>query len=252
MAAATAESSLWVRRLRASAGPLRLVCFPHAGGAATYYAPLANALHESIDVVSLQYPGRQDRLSEPCIDSVEVLADAIAPELQGWLDGPFALFGHSMGGIVAYEVGRRLAGQGRTPLGLYASARRAPSTWRDEHVHRGGDRSLLREVARLAGTPSQLLDDEDVQQMMLPALRGDYRAIETYEWQPGPPVTWPIWASIGDADPLTTETEAAAWAVHTTAAFDLRVLPGGHFYFAARPMVLAGLVSDRLGGLRPR
>jgi surfactin synthase thioesterase subunit len=240
------EGSPWVRRLQRSDRGVRLLCFPHAGGAATYYAPLARALGGAgdVDVLALQYPGRQERLGERCIDSIDALVDAVVPELDGWLDRPFALFGHSMGAIVAYEVARILeVERGLVPRGLFVSGRRAPSTYRVENVHRGGDPSLLREIVRLGGTPPQLLDDEDVRQMMLPALRGDYKAIETYVWEPGPPLSCPISAFLGAADPLTSEGEAAAWAQHTTGDFELRVFPGGHFYLVAQVPVLAKLVA---------
>jgi surfactin synthase thioesterase subunit len=224
-----------------------LICFPHAGGAATAYAPLAAALPTAIEVLALQYPGRQERLAEPSLDSIDDLVAAIVPELRPRLDRPFALFGHSAGAIVAFEVARVLEQRhGVVALGLFASGRRGPSTRRDESVHRGGDRSLLREVARLGGTPPQLLDDEDVQQMMLPALRGDYKAIETYEWRPGPPLGCPIWALLGEDDPLATESEAAAWRSQTTAGFELHVFPGRHFYLVDQQPAVVDLITSRL------
>jgi surfactin synthase thioesterase subunit len=256
MGRSNVEGSPWVRRLSPSparGGP-RLLCFPHAGGAASYFAPLARALPAStdadagagIEVLGLQYPGRQDRLSEPALDSIPALVEAIVPELRGWLDRPFALFGHSMGAIVAFEVALALEQQDVEPLGLLASGRRAPSTWRDEHVHRGGDDRILAEVTRLAGTPSQLFADDDVRQMMLPALRADYKAIETYVWEPGRPLHCPIWALVGETDPLTTVHEAAAWSAHTTGPFQLRTFPGSHFYFATPTPDLVALLTQIL------
>jgi pyochelin biosynthetic protein PchC len=241
------EGSAWVRRLHPSPAGRRLVCFPHVGGAATYFAPLARTLAGSVDVLAMQYPGRQERLSEPCIESIDGLVAAIVPELEGWLDRPFALFGHSMGAVVAYEVARVLQAEGRPePLGLFVSGRRAPSTWRDERVHEKGDEALLAQVTRLAGTPAVLLEDEDVRQMMLPALRGDYKAIESYEWRPGPPLRGPIWSLVGEDDPLTTRQEADAWRTHTTGPFELHVFPGGHFYLAEHLPDLAALLTRKL------
>lgn len=241
------DRSPWLRRWGSESAGCRLICFPHAGGAASSFAPLARAVAGGLEVVALQYPGRQERLGETCVDNIEGLTAAIVPELNGELDGPFALFGHSMGAIVGFEVARALEhGRGRAARGLFVSGRRAPTTWRDEQVHRGGDSSLLREVARLGGTPSLLLDDEDVQQMMLPALRGDYKAIETYRWQPGPPLSCPVWALVGEADPLTTVAEAAAWAPHTTATFELRTYPGTHFYLADHLDTIADLLTHTL------
>ena len=255
--AAQANGTSWVRRLRSAgavagaagdaASRVRLVCFPHAGGAATAFAPLAQALPPAIETLALQYPGRQDRLAEPCLESVDDLVAALLPELRPCLDVPFALFGHSTGAVVAYEVARVLEREdGVVPVGLVASGRRGPSTHRDEHVHRGGDRSLLREVARLGGTPPELLADEEVQQMMLPALRGDYKAIETYTWRPGPPLRCPIRAIHGDADPLTTRAEAAAWSSHTTGPFTLKSFSGRHFYFTPDLSALTAFLAAEL------
>jgi pyochelin biosynthesis protein PchC len=257
---ALADATPWVRRLTSTGvaapgldgdgvGERRLVCFPHAGGAATAYAPLARALPVSIETLALQYPGRQDRLAEPAPESIDEVVAAVVPELRPWLDRPFAFFGHSTGAIVAYEVARVLeAEHGPMPVGLIASGRRGPSTRRDEHVHLGGDRSLLREVARLGGTPPELLADEEVQQMMLPALRGDYKAIETYEWRPGPPLGCPIWAVVGEDDPLATESEAAAWRAQTSAGFELHVLPGRHFYLVDQQHAVTALITRMLPG----
>lgn len=243
-----ATESAWIRRLQPSVADRRIVCFPHAGGAATAYVPLARALADTADVVALQYPGRQDRRTEACLDDVDSLVAAIVAVLDGdggLDDRPYAFFGHSMGAIVAFEVALRLA---QPPLCLFASGRRAPSTVRDERVHLGGDPSLLQEVRRLGGTPAVLLDDVEVQEMLLPALRGDYRAIETYRWRPGPPLDCPIRALVGDADPLTTAAEAAAWSAHTRAGFTLHTFPGRHFYVVDQVPAVASLIAGVLAG----
>jgi surfactin synthase thioesterase subunit len=202
-----------------------------------------------IEVCALQYPGRQERLSEPTIDTIDALVAAIVAELlpEGCFAGRFALFGHSTGAIVAFEVARALEqSHGVVAAALFASARRGPTTRRDEQVHRGGDRALLREVGRLGGTPPELLADEDVQELMLPALRADYTAIETYRHQPGPPLSCPIWALAGSDDPLTTETELAAWRPQTTAAFTLCTYSGHHFYLADHLPEITALIATAL------
>ncbi|MDQ0954324.1 surfactin synthase thioesterase subunit [Streptomyces phaeochromogenes] len=103
------NSERWIRRYHpAPDASTRLVCFPHAGGSATFYHPVSRALSPEIDVVAVQYPGRQERRTEPLVDSVEKLADLIVPELEPWLDRPLTFFGHSMGASLAYEVALRL------------------------------------------------------------------------------------------------------------------------------------------------
>jgi surfactin synthase thioesterase subunit len=202
-----------------------------------------------VEVCALQDPGRQERLSEPTYGSIDALVGALVAELlsAGCFEGRFGLFGHSTGAVVAFEVARRLEGaRGIVPTALFASGRRGPTTRRDEKVHLGGDRALLREVGRLGGTPPELLADEEIQELMLPALRADYKAIETYEFQPGPPLSCPIWALAGDDDPLTTETELAAWRPQTTGPFVLKTYSGHHFYLSDHLHALTTLIADAL------
>ncbi|MDT0571844.1 alpha/beta fold hydrolase [Streptomyces sp. DSM 3412] len=225
------NSERWIRRYHpAPDASTRLVCFPHAGGSATYYHPVSRALSPEIDVVAVQYPGRQERRTEPLVDSIEELADLIVPELEPWIDRPLTFFGHSMGASLAYEVALRLEARGTTLLGLFASGRRAPSRWRDERVHQSGDEGLLRELRGLSGTDPAVLGDEDVLRMILPAVRSDYRAAETYRPQQGPRLGCPVVVMIGNSDPKVSEDEARSWAEHTAKDTTFRFFDGGHFY----------------------
>ncbi|GGV10431.1 thioesterase [Streptomyces spectabilis] len=245
---ATDGSDLWLRRFHpAPAAPVRLVCFPHAGGSASFYHPVSAALASDSDVVALQYPGRQDRRNEPNVDDIGVLADRIAPVVAPLFDRPVVFFGHSMGAIIAFEVTRRLERKGHTPAMLFASGRRAPSTRRVETVHQRDDDGLLADVKALSGTDAKVLGDEELLRMVLPAIRSDYRAIETY----GPvdaTVDCPVTALVGDDDPKSTVLEADAWRAHTTAAFHLREFRGGHFYLSSRAAEVIEVMREALRG----
>ena len=248
-----ADTGLWLRRYHpAPAAGTVLVCFPHAGGSAGYFHPLSAALSPDVEVLAVQYPGRQDRRTEPFAADLPSLADAIADVLAAVPDGrPFAFLGHSMGAILAFEVAARFRQAGRTgPERLFASGRRAPSTARDERVHLGADAALVAEMRRLAGTDARLLEDPDVLAMILPATRADYRLIETYRWRPGPPLDCPISVLIGDDDPKATVDEARAWAKHTGRGCSLHVFPGGHFYLAEHAAAVVGLVRAELAPTR--
>jgi surfactin synthase thioesterase subunit len=225
------DDSLWCRRFRpTSSATARLVCLPHAGGSASFFFRVAAALSPEVDVVAIQYPGRQDRRAEQPISDMAVLADRIYAVLQRQPELPLTLFGHSMGAIAGFEVTRRLEANGRGPVRLFASGRRAPSVYREETVHRLDDAGILAEVRRLNGTNSSVLDDDEMMRAALPALRADYQAVETYRCAPEITVNCPISVLTGDADPRTSLDDANAWAGHTTGSLDLRVFTGGHFF----------------------
>ncbi|HUR08576.1 MAG TPA: alpha/beta fold hydrolase [Nonomuraea sp.] len=241
----SAVDEKWVRRFHPHAGnAARLVCFPHAGGSASHYFWLSQALTSSIEVLALQYPGRQDRRLEACVDSIPALADNIVQALRGWLDGPYAFFGHSMGAVIAFEVARRLERQsGEGPKALVVSSRRAPSRWRDSTVHQRDDAGILSELRLIDGTDQRWLDDEELMASLLPTIRADYKAIETHSYAISPPLSCPITALVGDRDPYTTVDEATAWRQHTSREFDLHVFTGGHFYLETHRAEVTALVS---------
>ncbi|MBA0050627.1 thioesterase [Streptomyces sp. AJS327] len=246
------QHSQWIRGFAADpvdAVP-RLLCFPHAGGSASAYHPLATRLGRAADVRAVQYPGRQDRLRERPVDSLDALADQVFARLTSWTDRPLVLFGHSMGAVLAYEVARRLEERTATPpLALIVSGRRAPSVVREDTVHLRDDQGVLEEVRRLTGTDPGLLRDEEVVRMIMPSLRADYRAIETYRHQPGTEPRCPVTALVGDADDRAPVEDVRRWADHTRGEFALHVLPGGHFYLNTQWDAVAERVLDRLAAI---
>jgi surfactin synthase thioesterase subunit len=236
----------WIRRFHpAPDSDVTVVCFPHAGGSASYFQPLSARLTPRAEVLALQYPGRQDRRAEPALTSVDALVDGIVDALRD-TGGPLVFFGHSMGGTLAFETARRLEAEadGRL-LGLVVSGRRSPGSARRDTVHLRDDAGLIAEIRTLQGTASTLLDDEDVVRMILPALRADYTAVERYAYRPGPALSRPLHVYTGDTDPQVGEEEARAWAEHTRAGFRVRTFSGGHFYLAERSeQVIAALRED--------
>jgi surfactin synthase thioesterase subunit len=239
---------LWVRRYHPSPqARVRLVCLPHAGGSASFFLPMSKALSPAVDVLCVQYPGRQDRRNEPCVQNLEDLAEQVTRVLLPWLGMPLALFGHSMGATLAFEIARRIERDHATsPVHLFASGRRSPSRRRNERVHLADDRALLAELRSLSGTDALVFGDEEVLRMVLPAIRGDYRAAETYSYQPGPRLSCPITVLVGDADTKVTAEEALAWREHTDGEFDCRTFDGGHFYLTGHQEEILRLVTERL------
>lgn len=240
----------WFRRFgTADAEARRLYCFPHAGGSASAYIPLSRALSPSVEVLSVQYPGRQDRRLEPGIEDIGVLADLIAELVRRESGGrPYAFFGHSMGAIVAYETARRLERKPVSgPVHLFVSGRSAPSTGLRHSDRLLGDAQLRAEIRRLGGTGSRVLDDPELMEMVMPALRADYRALAGYAWEAGGPLHCPLTVLVGDADPVVTIEEATAWGDLSTASTAVRVFTGGHFYLDDRTEDVAEAITGRLG-----
>lgn len=250
MATSSDASDLWVRRFHpAPQAPVRLLCLPHAGGSASYFHPVSQRLTPRVETLAVQYPGRQDRRNEPLLETVQDLADQIVEVLRLWQDKPLALFGHSLGASVAFEVALRMEAQGSLPAALIASGRRAPSALRDERVHLRDDTGLLEEIKRLDGTQSQLLEDDEIRRMVLPSIRADYKAAETYRYEPGPPLSTPLYALTGDADPKATTDEVRKWADHTTGQFEMTVYPGGHFYLNTHAPAVTDKIASWLAPL---
>ncbi|WP_067464476.1 thioesterase II family protein [Nocardia amamiensis] len=238
----------WLRRLRAQPDSrTRLICFPHAGGSASTFTPLARACTSPIEVLGVQSPGRQDRRGEPCLDTVAALAAGALPSVLEQADRPIALFGHSLGAVVAFEVARLLAEQGLTPCALFASGRRAPSAVRHEAVHLRSDTGVLAELRTLGGPGIELFDDPEVAREFLPVIRSDYRAVETYRCPAGARVDCAVTVLVGDRDPRVTRAEAEGWRAHTTGPFALHTFRGGHFYLTDHLKAVAETVERQLG-----
>lgn len=237
----------WIRRFHpAPEADRTLVCFPHAGGSASSCLSVSTALSPAVDVLAVQYPGRQDRLDETCIDSITELADAVTAQLGPWADRPLMLFGHSMGATVAFEVALRLEREGVVPLAVFVSGRGAPSRPRAEKVLRT-DGEIVAELKALGGTAATALEDEELLQLALPAIRSDFTAVATYRYAGAARLRAPIQAHIGLDDPRVTVEEARAWEDHTSGGFALHTYPGGHFYLdehAPRVIEAIGRVSS--------
>ncbi|MCM3884968.1 thioesterase II family protein [Frankia sp. R82] len=239
----------WIRRFHPAAeGAPRLVCLPHAGGSASFYFPVSKALSPGIEVLAVQYPGRQDRRFEACVRDIGVLADRICEALGPWTAGRApAVLGHSMGATLGFEVAWRLQQRANlTVRHLFASGRRAPSTRRDENVHKRDDAGVIEELRLLNGTGLGLLENQETRDLMLPAIRGDYTAIETYVPSSGAVLSCPVTVLTGEQDPKTTLDEARAWSIHTTGDFDLKIYPGGHFFLLQHVPEVLGLISKTL------
>jgi medium-chain acyl-[acyl-carrier-protein] hydrolase len=244
----------WITRPRPlPRARLRLFCLPHAGGGASAFRGWADVLPADVEVCPVQLPGRENRIAEPAFDRLEPLVEALADAIDGYLDRPFALFGHSNGALMAFELSRTLRARGRPgPAHLFASGRRAPDLPADsDPIHALPEAELLGELQRLGGLPPQLLEHRELLELLVPLLRADVAIHETYHFSEQAPLDCPITAYGGVADPKVSRAQLEAWGRHGAPPFTVRMVPGGHFYLQDdRAATLRTLSSDLLDLLR--
>jgi pyochelin biosynthetic protein PchC len=225
----------------------RLVCFPHAGGSANYFHPWRELVPADLQLWAVQYPGRHDRIAEPCLEDMEAVLGDVLPELASAARLPTVLCGHSLGAAVAYECSRRLP---ETPRLLILSARRAPGRPLERELAGLSDAELLAAFRELGEMPPALLDDPELVELVLPALRADCVLSESHRPGPHQPTHAPVLACVGDQDPLVGAEDVRAWEGSTTAAFTCRVFHGDHFYLRdhAPQLIRAALDACAPGG----
>lgn len=238
----------WFRRFRPPAGAqARVVCLPHAGGSAGSFRDLAGHLPSRVDVVGVQYPGRGDRIGEPCVDDLQVLSAGIATATAGLTDLPVLLFGHSLGAAVAFEVAVRLAGRGRAPRALLVSGRAAPRHDSGGTVHCRDDEGIWAEITRLGGTAAEIAESPEWRELITPAIRADFRASETYQPTTGVVLPCPVVALVGADDPDVSEQDAEDWREFCAGDFRLRSFPGGHFYLVRQVPAISAEILRLVG-----
>ncbi|HWM83310.1 MAG TPA: alpha/beta fold hydrolase [Pseudolabrys sp.] len=242
--------SPWLHRMMAREDvALRLFCFPYAGAAASAFRLWPSGLADGIDVCAIQLPGRANRLQEPPLSSIGAMVDAVVDAMADYLDRPFALFGHSMGGLLAFEVAHALAARGwKAPRHLIVSARRAPRVPDPSSLlHVLPDAEFVAEIQRrYGGIPDEILAHADVLALLLPCLRADITALETYRPPQRPPLHCPLTVFGGAEDRFVSPMDIAQWRRETTGTFDMRIFPGGHFYLDAQRTEVLADVSARL------
>lgn len=243
------SGAAWLRRPAGTRrGWRRVVCFPHAGGGASFFRTWADAVPASVDLLAVQYPGREERAGEQAIDRMDVLADAVADAMADLLSEPLVLFGHSMGAAVAYEVAVRIAARcGPRLKGLVVSGQLGPRDMVPGTLHLEPDDALWADVVRLNGTSGALTGHDELRRLLLPMLRRDYRLIETYRPVLRRELACPVVACVGDADPDVPREQAESWAETTAGRFDLRLFPGDHFYLKSRREEVLAVVLRTLG-----
>lgn len=222
-----------------------LVFFPPAGGGTgsfRHYRP--ETLDSRLLIAAL--PGRGARFREPPVSEVEPLLERLAAELTPLVGASFALFGHSLGAIVAFEVARRLP---TPPTALFVAGANAPRERRRRRRDRASlsDAEFVEELSAIGGTPKAVLENEELLSFMMPALRADFTLVDTYTFVDGPPLACPIHVLGADADDSTSPEGLGAWADHTSVGVETTMFPGGHFFVQESPTAVQTHVRRVMG-----
>ena len=246
-------TSRWFVRLRTHGeARKRLVCFPSAGAGASAFARWPEQLPRDVELWAVQLPGRETRVREPPVSDFGALTEEIALGLQPVLALPFAFFGHSMGAVLAFEVARALARKGSpTPGHLFVSARRPPRVPdSDSPMRHLADAEFVAEIGRrYGGIRAEVVEEKELLALLLPMLRADVTALETYRPVPGPPLACPIAVFGGSDDRRTPREHLEAWRGETTGAFRIRVFPGDHYYLTPHRADLLADLSAAMASL---
>jgi len=219
---------------------LRLFCLPFAGGGASAYRGWQDGLPLDIDLWAVQLPGRESRYREPAYRGMLPLVNDLAAAVRAHADRQYALFGHSMGSLVALELARELRRHGRAPAAVIVSGHAAPHLpARERPLHALPDAEFRAELRRLNGTPAAVLDNDELMQAVLPTLRADFELCETYVPTDDRPLDCPVLVLGGRDDPRVSVADLEAWRRYARGPFRVNNLPGDHFFVQSqRPAVL--------------
>lgn len=227
---------------------MKLFCFPHAGSGSRHYLAWQKFAGERLEVCPVAYPGRERRMREPFLESLPQLVDDLLPGLLKQIDAPFAMYGHSMGGVVAFEIARRLQAEGLIASLLAVGASAAPPLRSPPR----GMSQLPREEFVLAigqrygGLPAEVLNHPELLDLLVPVLRADMALMERYQYEPGLPLECPILCLGGASDESVSQPQLAGWADMTHSRARVEVLAGGHFFIQKSAPAIVRQILDML------
>lgn len=212
--------------------PVRLFCLPYAGGGCSAFEGWAEDLPDFVELHAVEFPGRGSLIDFSPMTSIRGLAEAASREISRYLDRPYALFGFGMGALTAFELARELRRRSEPPPArVILAAHPAPHLpGRRPAIHDLPNDEFRKRLHELQGAPPELLDHPGLLDLLLPALRADFAAWQTYEYQQEEPLSSPMLVFGGTEDETVLESELAAWAEHTSGDFAVQMLRGGHYF----------------------
>ncbi len=212
------------------------------------FAPWTVAAGARLEICAVHLPSRESRIAEDAFTSTDALVPQLVDRLTPHLDRPYSLFGHSMGALIAFETTREVRRRRLpSPVRLFASGFRAPHLPERFPNRRAlDDQAFLVDLRALAGTPDEVVEDEEIMALLLPTLRADVTLCETYVHRSDDPLDVPLTVFGGADDPRVSSDELDGWRRHTHAAMDLRIFPGHHFFLKSHRASVVATIAERL------
>ncbi|MEV4411512.1 alpha/beta fold hydrolase [Catellatospora sp. NPDC049609] len=235
--------SRWLR-YEPSDAAVALLCLPHAGGGAGSFNRWLGLFPPTVLPVRVQLPGREDLAALPAPRDAGQAVDGLMEQVRQ-LDRPVALYGHSMGALIAFELARSLTAAGTPPVHLFLSGRRAPQLpARRRPIHHLPDDEFAAALETMGGTLGSGTGSAAFLRYAVPLIKADLRLTEEYAYRPGPALRCPIDAFVGTEDPVVDADEVRAWREHTAAAFRVHTFPGDHFFHQRHRAAIAGTIVE--------
>lgn len=227
---------------------IRIFCLPYAGGGASVYHSWVASAPNHIEVCPIQLPGRENRISEELFDNIQLLTKELATQIEPHVDKPYALFGHSMGALIVFELARELRRRKiREPERLFFSGRIAPHVPRVKPpIHDLDHQSFLKCLYDLNGTPESILQNEELMELFMPMLRNDFKMVETYEYIDEAPLNIPFSVLRGSEDSETSAYFMNEWSKHTVDSCIQHLIKGNHFFLNDQPQKILDLINEDL------
>lgn len=226
---------------------VRLILLHHAGGSHTVFRRWVRDLPERYEACLIETPGRGRLAGLPAKRRMADLLDHLLDELGPWLDRPFAVFGHSMGALVGYELVLAMRERGMPlPVWLGVSGHPCPAPQEYAGAYRLPTEKFRELLGGLGGVPREILGNDEIWAVFEPLLRVDLELIQTWRPDPDPaPLPVPITAFAGLSDAVAGPAEMAGWERRTRRFLGVRSFDGGHFYLRQQKRPLVGsIVAD--------
>lgn len=235
-------NSPWFVPLNEHKSPLLLFLFHHSGASVSKFRDWATALNGFVEVIGIQLPGREERFGENLLFTSKEVSDSLIKVFPEYLDRPFMMMGHSMGGILAFDFINCLKKNNyKLPQHFLVSGKGAPHLPNpNKLLYNLPQHEFVEELIKYNGIPMNIIDKPEIMEFFLPIVQADFSISDTYVYTSTPPLSCPITAFGGTKDPFVKEEYIKEWKNHTKSFFEYQMFEGGHFFLieeAARPII---------------